>query len=189
MIAILVVITVPALAIPAPEQPDAAFTPNDPFVTCIQKMVPMFPKEGTPTTEQLRACFPGAHPQAGRDLVAQATKDNVDSAIQTRGLTDSITVIGKLIGLDQNGMRTTLHDESYGSKTLQMQNPTSAITPWILLTSQASMKMVESHGHLDSLAMVTISKVTISTTVESFSSPWLSTSTLLQPLLQNRSRM
>ncbi|KAF2274584.1 uncharacterized protein EI97DRAFT_460154 [Westerdykella ornata] len=105
-------------AAPAQEQPRAAFTPSAPFVTCVQKTFPKFPKEGNPTTEQLRACLPGAHPQATRELVDRDAKGDFDSGIQSRGLMDTVEVLGKLMGIDQkskclddNGVPTKLHDE------------------------------------------------------------------------------
>jgi len=106
-------------AAPAQEHPSEAFTPSDPFVACVQKTFPKFPKEGKPTTEQLRACFPRAHLQAAREeLVSRDAEDVFDSALQSRGFTDNIQVLGKLMGLDQKsacqdqaGVPTKLHDE------------------------------------------------------------------------------
>lgn len=105
-------------ASPAQERPRTSFTPSDPFVACVQKTFPKFPKEGKPTTEQLRACLPGAHPQAARELIPGDTKDDVDSPIESRGLLDTIPVLGEIMGLNQksvcqddNGAPTKLHDE------------------------------------------------------------------------------
>ncbi|KAF1961046.1 hypothetical protein CC80DRAFT_488415 [Byssothecium circinans] len=105
-------------AAPAHEHPRAAFTPSDPFVACVQKTFPKFPTEGNPTTEQLRACFPRAHPQAARELVSRNATDDFDSAIQSRGFTDTIKVLGKFMGLDTKsecqddlGVPIKLHDE------------------------------------------------------------------------------
>jgi hypothetical protein len=108
-------------AAPAQEHPQAAFTPSDPFVACVQKTSPefrKFPTEGkSPTTAQLRACFPGAHLKTARELVSRNVEDNFDSALQSRGLGD-IPVLKSFMGLDQkakcqdkDGAPTKLHDE------------------------------------------------------------------------------
>jgi hypothetical protein len=105
-------------AAPAQEAPYALSTPSDPFVACVQKTFPRFPKEGEPTTEQLRACFPGARPQVARELVSRNALDEFDSVLQPRGWSDLIQVLGKPMGVDQksacsneNGEPTKLHDE------------------------------------------------------------------------------
>lgn len=106
------------LAAPAQEHPRATFKPNDPFVTCVQKTFPKFPKEGNPTPEQLRACFPEAYPQAANKLILRNFKNDVGTPIESRGTTDNLEVLGKLMGIDQksvcqdgSGAPTTLHDE------------------------------------------------------------------------------
>ncbi|KAF2675688.1 hypothetical protein K458DRAFT_206397, partial [Lentithecium fluviatile CBS 122367] len=105
-------------AAPAQESPPAAFTPSDPFVACVQKTFPKFPREGDPTQEQLQACFPRTHPQAARELVTRNANDDLDSTMQPRDFTDNIKVLGELMGLDQKskcqdevGVPTKLHDE------------------------------------------------------------------------------
>lgn len=105
-------------AAPAHFHPRAKFTPSDPFVSCVQKTFPKFPKEGNPTTEQLRTCLPQSPPKAARELVSLDAKDVDASALRSRGLTDSIQVLGKIMGIDQkaacqtiDGVPTTIHDE------------------------------------------------------------------------------
>lgn len=110
--------TVSVHAAPAQEVPSAAFTPSDPFVACVQKVVPGFPKAGNPTQEQLRACFSGAPAPAAQAVFSRNTELDFDSGLQSRDLTDTIQVLGELMGLDQKsvcqdetGKPTQLHDE------------------------------------------------------------------------------
>jgi hypothetical protein len=86
--------------------------PN-PFVSCIRQTYPRFPTEGTPTQQQLQACYPRKQPTAKRadaatelgevypDAPQPAHEPNPSNLVQSRGLPDVITVLGQQIGLSQ----------------------------------------------------------------------------------------
>lgn len=101
----------------------AASAPTDRFVSCMQQTYPGFPKEGTPTSEDIQTCFEQDRPTSKREVAAEPTAEIVndsdeDTQLAVRGFVDSVNILGKTLGIgaqpvckDQDNEDITLHEQ------------------------------------------------------------------------------
>tara|TARA_R110002003_G_scaffold2995_2_gene24759 strand:+ start:381 stop:1211 length:831 start_codon:yes stop_codon:yes gene_type:complete len=99
---------------------------SDPFVKCLRQTYPNFPKEGSPTGQEIQTCSDQSRPRAKRDTVppepitgeSKYVLDNTTQVLSRGLLPDTAKVLDQVLSLgmepsckEKDDSDSTLHDE------------------------------------------------------------------------------